>query len=124
MPELLFKDESYKIIGICMEIHKTLGMGLKEINYKDAMEIEFIEKNIPYEREKRFVVKYKGKTLRNPYSADFLVFDSIILEVKSTTSIIPTHLLQALSYLSVSEQKLAMVINYGEKSLVWKRVVF
>ena len=102
MPELLFKDESYKIIGICMEIH---------INYKDAMEIEFIEKNISYEREKRFVVKYKGKTLRNPYSADFLVYDSIILEVKSTTSIIPTHLLQALSYLSVSEQKLTMIIR-------------
>jgi len=123
MAELLYKEESFKIIGICMEIHKTLGMGLKEINYKDAMEIEFIENNIPYEREKRFVVKYKGKTLRNPYSADFLVYDSIILEVKSTTSIISTHLLQALSYLSVSEQKLAMVINYGEKSLIWKRVI-
>ena len=81
MAELLFKEESFKIIGLCMEIHKTLGMGLKEINYKDAMEIEFIENNIPYEREKRFSVKYKEKILRNPYSADFLVYDSIILEV-------------------------------------------
>lgn len=52
MAELLYKEESFKIIGICMEIHKTLGMGLKEINYKDAMEIEFSEHNIPYEREK------------------------------------------------------------------------
>ena len=67
MAELLFKEESFKIIGICMEIHKTLGMGLKEINYKDAMEIEFIENNIPYEREKRFSVKYKERILRNPY---------------------------------------------------------
>jgi len=107
-----------------MEIHKTLGMGLKEINYKDAMEIEFLEQNIPFEREKRFVVKYKGKILRNPYAADFLVFDSIVLEIKSVTSIIPAHVSQALSYLSVSQQKLGMVINYGEKSLVWKRVVF
>ena len=124
MADLLFKDESFKIIGICMEIHKTLGMGLKEINYKDAMEIEFLEQNIPFEREKRFVVKYKGKILRNPYAADFLVFDSIVLEIKSVTSIIPAHVSQALSYLSVSQQKLGMVINYGEKSLVWKRVVF
>ena len=124
MAELLYKEESFKIIGICMEIHKTLGMGLKEINYKDAMEIEFIEQAIPYEREKRFAVKYKGKTLRNPYSADFLIYDSIILEVKSVVSIVPAHVYQAISYLSVSQQKLGMVINYGEKSLVWKRIVF
>ena len=124
MTDLLFKDESFKIIGICMEIHKTLGMGLKEINYKDAMEIEFLEQNIPFQREKRFVVKYKGKILRNPYAADFLVYDSIVLEIKSVTSIIPAHISQALSYLSVSQQKWGMVINYGEKSLVWKRVVF
>ncbi len=121
MADLLFKDESYKIIGICMEIHKILGMGLKEINYKDAMEMEFIEHKIPYEREKRFVVKYKERILRNPYSADFMVYDSIILEVKSAAAITDAHISQALSYLSVSQQKLGMVINYGEKSLTWKR---
>lgn len=124
MAELLFKEESFKIIGICMEIHKTLGMGLKEINYKDAMEIEFIENNISYEREKRFSVKYKERILRNPYAADFLVYDSIILEVKSVAAIIDNHVYQALSYLSVSQQKLGMVINFGEKSLTWKRIVF
>ncbi len=124
MAELIFKEESFTIIGICMEIHKTLGMGLKEINYKDAMEIEFIDNNIPYEREKRFSVKYKERVLRNPYSADFLVYNSIILEVKSVAAIIENHTYQTLSYLSVSQQKLGMVINYGEKSLAWKRVVF
>ncbi len=124
MAELIFKEESFKIIGICMEIHKTLGMGLKEINYKDAMEIEFIDNNIPYEREKRFSVKYKERIFRNPYSADFLVYNSIILEVKSVAAIIENHTYQTLSYLSVSQQKLGMVINYGEKSLAWKRVVF
>lgn len=124
MAELLFKEESFKIIGICMDIHKTLGMGLKEINYKDAMEIEFIDNNIPYEREKRFSVKYKEKILRNPYAADFVVFDSIILEIKSVTVIIESHTYQTLSYLSVAQKKLAMVINFGEKSLTWKRIVF
>jgi GxxExxY protein len=123
MAEILYKEESFKIIGICMEIHKTLGMGLKEINYKDAMEIEFIEQDIPYEREKRFVVKYKGKILRNPYSADFRVFDAIILEVKSASAIISPNVYQTLSYLSVSEQKLGIIINFGEKSLTWKRVI-
>lgn len=124
MAELLFKEESFKIIGICMEIHKTLGMGLKEINYKDAMEIEFMENNIHFEREKRFSVKYKERILRNPYFADFLLYDCIILEVKSVAAIIDNHLYQTLSYLSVSQQELGMVINFGEKSLTWKRIVF
>jgi GxxExxY protein len=124
MADLLFKEESFKIIGICMEIHKTLGMGLKEINYKDAMEIEFIQNGIPYEREKRFSVKYKEKILRNPYVADFTVYDSIILEVKSASLIVESHTYQAISYLSVSQKKLGIIINFGEKSLKWKRVVF
>lgn len=123
MAELLFKDESFQIIGVCMEIHKALGMGLKEINYKDAMEIDIIENNILFDREKRFMVKYKNKILRNPYIADFVVSNSIVLEVKSTTTIIETHLAQVLSYLAVSGMKLAIVINFGERSLTWKRIV-
>lgn len=123
MAELLFKEESFKIIGVCMEIHKTLGMGLKEINYKDAMEMDFIDNGFNYHREKKFLVKYKGKFLRNPYVADFVVNDSIVLEIKSVAAIIDTHLAQALSYLAVSGMKLALVINFGERSLTWKRIV-
>ncbi|MEO5943808.1 MAG: GxxExxY protein [Ferruginibacter sp.] len=123
MSEILFKEESYKIIGLCMKIHSVLGLGLKEINYKDAMEIEFLEENISYEREKRFVVKYKNKILRNPYVADFIIDDSIILEIKSSVAIIDAHVAQAISYLSVSGLKLALIINFGEKSLTYKRVI-
>ncbi len=123
MAELLFKEESFKIIGVCMEIHKSLGMGLKEINYKDAMEIDFIEQGIDYNREKKFIVKYKNQILRNPYIADFIAYDSIVIEVKSASSIIDSHLAQAISYLAVSGMKLALVINFGERSLTWKRIV-
>jgi len=123
MAELLFKEESFKIIGICMEIHKCLGMGLKEINYKDAMEIDFAEAGIPFKREQRFTVKYKGQILRNPYYADFIVLDSIVIEVKSVSALIDAHMAQALSYLAASGMKLALVINFGERSLTWKRIV-
>jgi GxxExxY protein len=123
MAELIYKDEAFKVVGICMKIHKTLGMGLKEINYKDAMEIEFIDDSLPYEREKKFVVKYKDRILRNPYVADYVVFDSIILEIKSASAIIEPHMAQGLSYLAVSGLKLALVINFGERSLTWKRIV-
>ena len=123
MSELLFKEESYKLIGICMKIYSTLGLGLKEINYKDAMEIDFIEGEVFYEREKKFTVKYKDKILRNPYVADFVVYNSIVLEIKSVSTIIDTHIAQAISYLSVSGLKLALVINFGEKSLTYKRII-
>jgi GxxExxY protein len=121
--ELLFKEEAYKIVGICMNIHKKMGMGLKEINYKDAMEIDFIEAGISFEREKRFVVKYKNKISRHPYYADFAVFDNIIIEVKSVATLIDAHMAQALSYLAVSGMKLALIINFGERSLISKRIV-
>jgi GxxExxY protein len=123
MADILFKEESFKIIGICMEIHKVLGMGLKETNYKDAMEIEFWEMQIPFEREKRYKMYYKGKLLSNPYAADFLVYDSFIIEVKSASCIVDAHIAQTISYLNVSNTKLGIIINFGEKSLTWKRVV-
>ncbi len=123
MTEILFKEESFQVIGVCMEIHRTLGMGLKEINYKDAMEMDFLAMNIPFVREKRFNVRYKEKLLRHPYVADFLVFDSIILEVKAASSIVESHIAQAISYLSVSGMRLALIVNFGERSLKWKRVV-
>lgn len=123
MANLLYKDESFKIIGICMEIHKSLGMGLKEVNYKDAMEIDFSEAGMPFKREQRFAVQYKGQLLKNPYYADFVVFDSIVLEIKSVSALVDAHLAQALSYLAVSGMKLALVINFGERSLTWKRIV-
>ncbi|MFT3979844.1 MAG: GxxExxY protein [Ferruginibacter sp.] len=123
MPDIIFKEESFKIIGVCMDIHRSLGMGLKEVNYKDAMEMDFIEKQIPFEREKRFDVFYKEKRLLHPYYADFILYDAIILEVKSCTTLIDAHVAQALSYLAVANRKLALLINFGEKSLTYKRIV-
>lgn len=98
-------------------------MVLKEINYKDAMEIEFIENTISYEREKKNIVRYKDVVLRNPYVADYTVYDKIVLEIKSVSAISETHSAQALSYLAVSGLKVALVINFGERSLTWKRIV-
>jgi GxxExxY protein len=76
-----------------------------------------------HEREKRFMVKYKDRILRNPYIADFVIYKSIILEIKSVPAIIEAHVAQTLSYLAVSNLKLALLINFGEKSLTYKRIV-
>lgn len=124
MAEIILKDESYKIVGACMEVHKELGFGFKEIIYKDALEIEFKTIRIPYQREKLYKIEYKGKVLSRRYAADFVVYDSIILEVKAMPLIINNFVLQTRNYLKASGIKLGMIVNFGEKSFNWKRVVF
>ena len=76
------RTKNYEIVGICMEVNRILGPRLLEIVYKDAIEIEFKNRNIPYEREKEYKVEYKGIILPHNFYTDFIVYDDIILEVK------------------------------------------
>ena len=82
MEEFYLKDETYKIIGICMEVHKILGKGHSEIIYGDALEYEFRKNEIAFEREKKFNITYKDIILPHHYFSDFVVFEEIILEIK------------------------------------------
>ncbi len=124
MNSLIYKDESYKIIGICMDVHNNLGPGFLEIVYKDALEYEFKKAGIPYEREKEYKVHYKGIILPHKFYADFVVFDKIILEVKAVSGIIDEFIAQSINYLRVSENKLALLVNFGEPSLYSKRIIY
>ena len=122
--DLLFKEESYTLIGICMEVHRQMGMGFKEILYKDAIEIELNEKHIKYKREKVFKIEYKGRILPHKFYADFIINDSILLEVKSASVIVDNFVAQTINYLKASGLKLGIIVNFGEKSLTYKRIVF
>src|SRR5688572_10493221 len=108
MAELILKDESYKIIGLCMEVHNQLGVGFKEIIYKDALEIEFRSNEIPFTREKQFKIEYKGIVLPRKYPADFIVYDKIILEVKATSFIVDSFVAQTINYLKASGLQLGI----------------
>ncbi len=123
MSEIIYKEESYKIIGCCMEVHNQLGKGFLEIVYKDALEYEFKKAGITYSREKEYVVNYKGVILPHKFYADFVVFDKIILEVKGVSNLIPEHIAQTLNYLKVSTLKLGLLVNFGELKLVSQRIV-
>lgn len=107
-----------------MEVHRELGFGFKEIIYKDALEIEFKSLEIPYQREKLYKIEYKGKVLPRRYPADFVVYDSIIPEVKAMPMIINNFVLQTRNYLKASGIRLGIIVNFGESSLKYKRVVF
>ena len=124
MTEILFKQESYQIIAACLEVHKVLGNGFKEIVYKDAMEYEFKRLSIPYDRERKFKIFYKDILLRPTFIADFVIDESIVLEIKATPYIGNPFIYQTINYLKASNLKLGIVINFGESSLKFKRVVF
>ena len=115
------EEETYKIIGICMEVHRTLGPGLLEVVYKDALEIEFRENNIPFEREKEFMINYKGKILPHKFYTDFIANEDIILEVKAVKEFSNEHIAQILNYLKFANSEIGLMINFQTKSLEYKR---
>lgn len=117
------KDENYQIVGISMEVHRLLGPGLLEIVYKDALEVEFKINKIPYHREKEFAIEYKGVILPHKFYADFVVYDDIILEVKSVKEICNDHLAQVLNYMKLADTPVGIIANFQNKSLTHKRLI-
>ena len=123
MKEIIKKEEFYKIIGLCMEVHKILGKGFLEIVYKDALEFEFKKNKIPYEREKEFKIEYKTIILPHKFFADFVVYDNIILEVKAVNGLVEDIVKLVLNYMAAAKARLGILTNFGSSSLQFKNVV-
>ena len=121
--EYPLQKETYKIIGVAMEVHRILGKGFSEIVYKDALEYEFNKNGITFEREKEFIVAYKNIILPHKFYADFVIENKIILEIKSKTGIVDEHYAQVLNYLAVSNLQLGLILNFHNNSLQYKRVI-
>lgn len=118
-----FQKETYLLNGIAMEIHRILGRGFLEIVYKDALEYELKKNNIDNQREKEYTVQYKDILLPHSFYADFVVMEKIIVEVKAQKGIAEEHFGQTLNYLAASKCKIGLIYNFGEPSLVIKRVI-
>lgn len=121
--KIVFKEESYKIIGACMKVHRTLGPGFLEAVYEEAMEKEFAEQNIPFRRQVKLSVFYGDKKLNKFYKADFICYDKIVLEIKSVNFMPKAFYVQLTNYLTATKQDLGILINFGQPSLDYKRVV-
>lgn len=124
MSELIYKTESYEIIGAAMEVHRELGNGFLEAVYQEALSIEFLEKKIPFNKELPLTIKYKTNILEKLYVADFVVFDKIIVELKALSALDSIHESQVLNYLKATGYKLGLLINFGTNSLEYKRLVY
>ena len=111
------------IIGACMEVHKKLGSGFLESVYSEALELEFKKAAIPYEREKKLPVYYEDKPLNKYFRADFVCYNSIIIELKATKFLIEADQRQTVNNVKATKFKLGLLINFGTPSLTYKRIV-
>jgi len=119
------KNDTYRIIGLCMDVQTILGYGFSETVYKDAIQIELINNQIPYIREAELKVSYKGSILQHRFFADFICFRQIIVEVKSSDKgIIDDHVAQTLNYLRVSGILIGLIVNFGRRKLEYRRLIF
>ena len=121
--DLLYSEITRKIIGSAMEVHANLGCGFLESVYEEALAIEFNIQKINYERQKEIDVFYKGKVAKH-LLYDFLVEGNVLVEIKALKQLTAVEEAQLLNYLKASEINLGLLINFGEKSLKYKRLVF
>ena len=123
MADLIYKKESYQIIGAAMEVHRQLGNGFLEAVYQEALAIELELRDIPFIREQKLEVKYKGRLLSTFYVADFVCYDTIIVEIKALSELTGHHESQVINYLNATGMKLGLLINFGSESLEYKRLL-
>lgn len=123
MNDIVYKEESFKIIGVCMRVHSELGSGFLEAVYQEVLEKEFKMNNIPFQRQVKLSITYNGEKLKKYYIADFVCFDKIIVEIKATSLIHDNMLKQTKNYLKATNYRLGLLVNFGEKSLHYKRIL-
>ena len=123
MADILYKDESYKIIGSCMKVHAELGAGFLESVYQEALEKQFIKDGVPYVREKLLKIQFDGEQLKKTFKADFVCYDTIVVELKAAICIHKDYTDQIYNYLKSTKLQLGILVNFGERSLVYKRIL-
>jgi GxxExxY protein len=115
--------ETFAIIGAAMEVHRELGHGFLEPVYQQALAREFQLQQIPSQREMEVAVSYKGQTLDSSYRADFVCYGSVIVELKAVKAIDDAHYAQVIHYLKATGLRRALLLNFGARSLQYKRIV-
>lgn len=115
-------DITGKIIGCAMEVHNQLGNGFQEVIYQRALEMEFKLQNMAFSREHVMPIFYKTEQIGNR-RVDFLVEDIISVEIKALTSLEDVHMAQAINYLEAYNLEIGLLINFGSKSLQFKRLI-
>lgn len=117
------QQETFAIIGACMDVHNELGCGFLEAVYQEALSLVFSEKGIPFVREKIMDIHFRGKVLDKKYIADFVCFDKVIVELKATEGLCEQNFAQVLNALKATHLKIGLLINFGTTKLQYRRII-
>jgi GxxExxY protein len=122
--ELVYKDESYRIIGACFEVYKEMGCGFLEAVYQECLGMEFLAQGIPFTSQYELSLSYKGQSLKQTYVPDFMCFDKIVVEIKAVAALTDLHRAQLQNYLKATGFKLGLLANFGHyPKLEYERIV-
>ncbi|MEZ5345342.1 MAG: GxxExxY protein [Pyrinomonadaceae bacterium] len=123
MADLIYKEESYKIVGACFEVYKDKGCGFTEAVYQECLSIELDLQNIPFIAQPILELDYKGKLLKQTFQPDFICYEKIIVEIKAISDLIEANKSQTLNYLNATKFKLALLVNFGHfPNIEYKRI--
>lgn len=124
MVEIIFKEESYRIIGACFEVYNEMGCGFLEAVYQECLAIEFSEQNLPFFSQRPLELKFKDHLLQQKYVPDFVCFEKVIVEIKAVKELCDEHRAQVHNYLHATGYRLGLLVNFGHHpKLQYERIV-
>ena len=122
--EIVYKNESYLIVGACFEVYNEKGSGFLEAVYQECLEMELGLQSIPFQAQKGLSLDYKGEPLRQVYKPDFICFDKIIVELKAVSKLTDEHRAQVHNYIKATKLQLGLLVNFGHyPRLEYERIV-
>jgi len=122
--DLLFAEESYRIIGACFEVYNEMGPGFTEAVYQECLELELAERGIPFVAQSQLRLSFKGQQLRQVFVPDFFCFDKIIVEIKAASELCGDNRAQVHNYLKATGQRLGLLVNFGHQpGLEYERII-
>ena len=113
MTEIIYREESYRIMGACFEVYKEKGCGFLEAVFQECLELEFADQEIPFVAHPQLALSYKGRVLRQTYTPDFICSGKIILELKAVSALADEHRAQVHNYLRATGHRLGLLVNFG-----------
>ena len=124
MAEIIYRDESYRIMGACFEVYKEMGCGFVEPVYQECLALEFGLQGLIFRPQAELALSYKGQLLMCKYIPDFILYDKIVLEIKAVTELADVHRAQVHNYLRATKFRLGILINFGSHPKVeYERIV-
>jgi len=122
--DLIYKDESYAIVGACFEVYKEKGCGFVEAVYQECLSIELEHQGIPFVAQQQLDLYYRERKLAHIYKPDFVCFEKIVIEIKAVTKLVDEHRAQVMNYLKATGFQLGLLVNFGHyPKIEYERIV-